>query len=1257
MAVHLKSQNVRGLQDSNKRRGIFHVFQLSKFHIFLLQETHSSVECEQQWKNEWGGDIYFSHGTTNSRGVCILLKNNFCRTIHGTFEDASGRFIIVDIEIDSLRLLISTIYGPNRDDPNFYIEFIECIESFDNASYVIGGDWNLVLDLESDKKGGLPQTNLLSREIVKSWMEESDLVDIWRQNHPGEFKFTWKRLRPSPGIFCRLDFILLSYGLADKIQNTGIVPGIKSDHSALTLSVVTVLHPKGPSYWKLNCSYLKDIDYVTGIKRTISDTVEFNQNTSSMLLWDTIKCQVRGFSLKYSAQKKKSKTNIIAALEKRLQHLENTLAVTSSADVEEQISQVREELDKYIEDKTKGAMIRSRVRWFEEGEKSSKYFLNLEKRNYNNKNLDRLILQNGDTTSDCKQILEEEKRFYKKLYTTTKSENDISGENIPPFLGNDIDTPTISDENKITLEGDIQEQEILNAIKSTANNKAPGLDGLPIEFYKVFWVDIKNYFMQSIIESCQQGCLSISQKQGVINLIPKKEKDPLYLKNWRPLSLLNSDYKIIAKIIATRIKLYLADIIHSNQTGFMANRFIGENIVKALSIIEYAEEEDIPALLMFIDYEKAFDTVEWDFVIECLNFFNFGNTVINWVKILYSDISSCVINNGWFSDFFKPSRGVRQGCPLSPYLFIIVAEVFAISIRKNDKIKGITINGESSKIEQYADDTFMAFLFEKESLDEIIITLDKFQIISGLKVNYDKTEILRIGSLKDSEAKLYTQRTLKWTNDPAVLLGIKIGTNLGEVTKQSFEKLIKKIENITKIWLSRQLTLMGRLVIIKTFLVSQLIYSFSVLPSPSLPQMKRIDNILVDHLWSNKKHYIEKNVMLNNLCEGGLNMVDINSKNIAMKCKWVEKLTDENMGFFNNIVNYFIPNCNKLFWSGNLKVNDAFKLMIHQSIFWKSVVQAWCIYNFSIPSNRTEIYNQQIWYNSFILVEKKPIFYQYLYTKGITFLKDLVNDDGYIMPVHDILAKYDLDHSCIMALNSIVGAVPQQWKLMIENIHQNPEGSLQYSSNFQKAITSYSITKFIYHSLVKKRAKSFSDKLIDKWADDLRPYITDRALMSNCFGLIIKSTISPKHRAFQFKLLHRVLVTNKMLYDWKLIDSNLCSFCNQHTETIFHMLWECTPVQNLWTSLFQWLEQITQVNIRFNKKEILLGIDDATFVMYNAVFILAKHFIYACRCRSLPLNFIALKNNIQYYIQIEKYIAVKNNKLEYHNNKWALLTT
>ena len=152
----------------------------------------------------------------------------------------------------------------------------------------------------------------------------------------------------------------------------------------------------------------------------------------------------------------------------------------------------------------------------------------------------------------------------------------------------------------------------------------------------------------------------------------------------------------------------------------------------------------------------------------------------------------------------------------------------------------------------------------------------------------------------------------------------------------------------------------------------------------------------------------------------------------------------------------------------------------------------------------------------------------------------------------------------------------------------------------------------------------------------------------------MKATISPKHRVFQFKLIHRCLVTNKSLYEWHLKDTNLCSFCGSQTETIVHLLWDCTVVQSLWKAVFKWINEITSTIITFNRKEILLGIDNNNLMFYNAIFILVKQYIYACRCKNTFLNIHSLIRNIKYYIQIEKYIAVKNGKENYHNRKWSI---
>ena len=175
-------------------------------------------------------------------------------------------------------------------------------------------------------------------------------------------------------------------------------------------------------------------------------------------------------------------------------------------------------------------------------------------------------------------------------------------------------------------------------------------------------------FIKTLLCDCYKyietvGKMSITQRHGIIILIPKKDKDRELLKNWRPLSLLNTDYKILAKCIANRIKKVLPEIIHCDQTGFLPNRYIGENINRIFGIMHYSKVYNIHPCLVAVDFEKAFDFLERSFVIHSLKYFKYGPKILNWVNILYKVIDRCVTNNGWTSQFFPVTRGVRQGCP------------------------------------------------------------------------------------------------------------------------------------------------------------------------------------------------------------------------------------------------------------------------------------------------------------------------------------------------------------------------------------------------------------------------------------------------------------------------------------------------------------------------------------------------------------------------------------------------------------------
>ena len=225
-------------------------------------------------------------------------------------------------------------------------------------------------------------------------------------------------------------------------------------------------------------------------------------------------------------------------------------------------------------------------------------------------------------------------------------------------------------------------------------------------------------------------------------MIPKKDKALQELKNWRSITLLTYDYKIASKAIASRLRAVLQNLVDNDQTGFLKGRSIAENICLINNVISYTESKNIFRLLLFVGFEKAFDTIEWAFVEQTLNHFGFGSSLIKCINLFHCDIQSCVINNGWSAGFFELSRGVRQGCLLSPYIFILCTEVLATTIHKDNEVKGITVGSTECKLSQYADDTTLILDGTPKSLERSFAILEKFGEVSGLQVNCEKTEAL-----------------------------------------------------------------------------------------------------------------------------------------------------------------------------------------------------------------------------------------------------------------------------------------------------------------------------------------------------------------------------------------------------------------------------------------------------------------------------------------------------------------------------------
>ena len=305
------------------------------------------------------------------------------------------------------------------------------------------------------------------------------------------------------------------------------------------------------------------------------------------------------------------------------------------------------ELNNHYSYVTEGIIMRSRVQWYEKGEKNNKYFLNLEKRNKMRSSVRKLIV-NGTVVLNPEKVLSEVRAYYTNLYSrrSLHTEKDCS-----EYLAN-LNCPILTEDERRACDGMLSQGEIYNSLKDLPANKTPGNDGLSKEFYLPFYDLLGKDLQECYKHSFEKGKLAPSQYQAVIVLIEKRGKDKRYIRNWRPISLLNVDTKILSKALASRLKKVIAQLISRDQTAYVPKRNICESIRLTSDLFEYADSHPISAYMVTADIEKAFDSVDHNFLFATLKKFGLGPEFISWVRVLIKKLESCIMNNGKTTEYF-----------------------------------------------------------------------------------------------------------------------------------------------------------------------------------------------------------------------------------------------------------------------------------------------------------------------------------------------------------------------------------------------------------------------------------------------------------------------------------------------------------------------------------------------------------------------------------------------------------------------------
>jgi len=367
-------------------------------------------------------------------------------------------------------------------------------------------------------------------------------------------------------------------------------------------------------------------------------------------------------------------------------------------------------------------------------------------------------------------------------------------------------------------------------------------------------------------------------------LLCKDKEHTESLNNWRPTSLLNLDYKILSKVISNRLSMVISELVYIDQTCAVPGRSILDNTNLLRSVIDYVNQKQIFCGILSLDQQKAFDRVDHSFMFACLEKYGFGKNFLQWVKILYTDVSSSVIVNQYISEPFSVTRSVRQGCSLSPLLYILVLEPFLRRIMIEQRIEGLSIPGVSHTLKYiaFADDVNNIFTSEK-SIHYVFEICKLYSQVSGSKLNVSKTKGIWLGKWKERSDHPFG---ISWI-DSYKFYGLYFGNE--NYLEENWNKIFLKFFNSLNDHRQRQISLKGKCSIIHSLACSKLWYAGSVL-NMSTPYITQFQRALFRFFWGSNIESVKRTVVMNNLDKGGFKIVNIAVKLQALKLSQIKKL-------------------------------------------------------------------------------------------------------------------------------------------------------------------------------------------------------------------------------------------------------------------------------------------------------------------------------------------------------------------------------
>uniref|UniRef100_A0A670IVT3 Reverse transcriptase domain-containing protein n=1 Tax=Podarcis muralis TaxID=64176 RepID=A0A670IVT3_PODMU len=774
-------------------------------------------------------------------------------------------------------------------------------------------------------------------------------------------------------------------------------------------------------------------------------------------------------------------------------------------------------------------------------------------------------------------------QYYENLYKRKEAEDISEMERYLERNGKE----DLTDEEKTMLNEPVTTDEVREVIKRMKPGKAPGPDGLSQKYYKALEEQLAPVLCSVINNILQGGEMPDSWREAHITLIPKPDSDTLNISNYRPISLLNNDYKIFTGIMANRFKKYLNRVIHKDQAGFLPGRQIKENVRHVINIIEYLDlKVDTPAALIFIDAEKAFDNVSWEFLIKCMERAGIRGPFLEGIRAIYSNQRAKLIVNGNLTNSFKITKGTRQGCPLSPLLFIMVLEVILNKIRGTSGIRGIKIGKKEYKVKAYADDLVISIEEPLERINVVIGVMEEFGRLSGFKLNKTKTKMLVKNLDEQTKNKIETESGIKITKK-VKYLGIWLSTKNINLVEDNYNRTWRECKKDLDSWSRLYLSWEGRMAAIKMNILPKMIFLFQNIPViRGTTMFKNWQRTLSRFIWQGKRARIKYKLLTDKRDRGGFALPNLQLYYEASCLCWVKEWIVLDNTDLLDLEGFNVRyGWHAYLWQDKAGVHKGFS----NHIIRGALLEVW---------NRCKN-----------LVEKDtPL---WLSPIDILAIKK-INMEGRRWTYEELLKRSEKGWEIRPyeeLKDKLTGWIQYHQIHSLWNEHKKA-GMTKNKSQFQLEIIegkSKLLTKMYNQLLDWDTMDEEVKEVMIKWAIDIGHPIeyekwkklwTKDMKFSACVGL----------RENMEKMMYRWYITPTKLAKMYKTGDKICWRCKKKEGDFFHMWWSCDVVKKFWGSVYDELKKMLKYTFPKKPEAFLLGMvgseiskEDQTLFQYATV--------------------------------------------------------